>query len=98
MNSHITQLKQAHSSAKIYVTGHSLGGALSLLAAPEIKKTFGHADLTYAYGCPRVGNSNFAKFIEEMNGLRIIHYADIVVHLPPSNMGFNHGFNQVWYD
>lgn len=27
----------------------------------------------------------------------MIHYADIVPHVPPSNLGFLHSNNQVWY-
>jgi len=39
----------------------------------------------FTYGQPRVGNPNFAKFVTQMTNKveRVIHYADIVPHLPP---------------
>lgn len=47
-------------TAYIYLTGHSLGAALSVLAALDIKTTFGRVDAVYTYGLPRVGNKPFA--------------------------------------
>ena len=38
------------------VTGHSLGAAVSSLAAIDIKLLFGHVDYFYNFASPRVGN------------------------------------------
>jgi predicted lipase len=85
-------------TAAIYVTGHSLGGALATLAALDIKGTFGRLDVFYSYGEPRVGNAAFASyFANQVPVFRVIHYADIVPHVPPLNMAYTHGGNQIWY-
>lgn len=48
-------LCQKHPGAKIYVTGHSLGGALAVLAGAEISN-FQNVTAVYTFGEPRVGN------------------------------------------
>ena len=57
----------------IYVTGHSLGGALASLAALDIKKAHPTAHMTvYTYGQPRVGNP---AFVYEYNKLVDEHFS-----------------------
>lgn len=55
--SQIQALRALHRDAKIYITGHSLGGALAVLATPDIKDTFGSVAEVLTFGQPRVGNS-----------------------------------------
>jgi predicted lipase len=48
------------------VTGHSLGGALALLGAIDIKMYFGiHSKLMklYTFGQPRVGDKAFSDWV-----------------------------------
>ncbi len=71
----------------VYYTGHSLGGALAMLAAslrPPVA--------TYAFGAPRVGDEAFASTLAE-NVYRVVNGRDIVPTLPPSLKahGFMHG-------
>lgn len=71
-------------SPPTWATGHSLGGAVAILAAAEL-------DLTGAvgFGCPRVGDAAFAAAL----GDRVRRYhctADVVGHLPPQRLGFVH--------
>ena len=69
------QSMQGADMVKIYVTGHSLGGALATLAAHDIKKQFPHYPVTvYTFGQPRVGNYAFAK---EYNSIIKDHFAII---------------------
>lgn len=56
----VQNLKAKYRTAKLYVTGHSLGGALAILCTADLKNVFGNVDLTYTYGQPRVGNQAFA--------------------------------------
>ncbi|KAG0591071.1 hypothetical protein KC19_1G147000 [Ceratodon purpureus] len=76
----------------ITLTGHSLGGALSILTAYEIasrglnkRQTSSGADETipvtvFTYGSPSVGNAVFRKKFEEMNlkALRVVEVHDLV--------------------
>ncbi|MEM0966985.1 MAG: hypothetical protein AAGJ81_12615 [Verrucomicrobiota bacterium] len=64
-------------------TGHSLGGALAILAASEFP-----INGTIVLGCPRVGDSRFAQSIDEGTVMRYQVTADVVCHLPPKRLGF----------
>ncbi len=95
----VETLKAKYKGVKLYVTGHSLGGALAILCTAHLRSLFGNVDLTYTYGQPRVGNQAFADWYQahNPNTYRLVDYADIVPHVPPSNFGFLHGGHQVWY-
>uniref|UniRef100_A0A0K0F1Q3 Lipase_3 domain-containing protein n=1 Tax=Strongyloides venezuelensis TaxID=75913 RepID=A0A0K0F1Q3_STRVS len=72
---------------KVYVTGHSLGGALAALCAVRIRlENYRNSSDIYLYtfGEPRVGSSKFAFNFDELvpNSWRVIHSKDIVPHLP----------------
>jgi len=45
-----------HQDAKIMLTGHSLGGAVSVLAAAYLQQTYDNVECLYTMGQPRVGN------------------------------------------
>ncbi len=95
----VQNLKAKYRTARLIITGHSLGGALAILCTADLKNLFGNVDLTYTFGQPRVGNQAFADWFEagHPNTYRLIDYADIVPHLPPSNLGFIHSSHQIWY-
>lgn len=95
----VQTLKAKYRGAKLIVTGHSLGGALAILCTADLKTSIGTVDYTYTYGQPRVGNQAFVDWYQATNPntFRLIDYADIVPHLPPSNLGFLHSSHQIWY-
>ncbi len=69
----------------VWVTGHSLGGAVALLAAAHLKMK-GLQPRIHTYGQPRVGLGNFAdSFGASLPGRlhRFINQDDIVARLPP---------------
>lgn len=73
-----------HGPRAVYLTGHSLGGAmavlLSILVQPKHVVTF---------GCPRVGD---AMFVDSLRS-EIVQYvtpADKVAWLPPASFGYRH--------
>lgn len=76
-------------AVRILVTGHSLGGAIAILAAFDILKNmeFGVVPELYTFAGPRTGNPDFANHfnsgIEECH--RVINFMDVVpqVPLPP---------------
>lgn len=76
-----------HNMKWVYVSGHSLGGALCTLCAYDFADICGPAQMVnYSFASPRVGNVTFAKTFNKRvpHGLRIYNTEDIVVSLPPS--------------
>jgi hypothetical protein len=79
---------------KIYITGHSLGGALCqlftldlALSRPEISGE------NINFASPRVGNQAFVDFYcaqTHHSTLRVVNVHDAVPHLPPTKLGFRH--------
>ena len=64
----------------LFVTGHSLGGALALLATKLIA-----SDVTgacYTFGAPRIGNYEFFRFIKTPV-YRVVNSSDVVPRVPP---------------
>lgn len=78
-----------NSPSSVYITGHSLGGALSTLCALD---TWGRINGTnvqgihYSYASPRVGNPEFALLYNNIvtTGIRINNTEDIIPQLPPA--------------
>jgi len=79
-------------TASVMLTGHSLGGALAVMAAAYIHSTYKLVSVLYTQGQPRVGNDKFAQFMTSLipDTYRIVHYADQVPHIPQSVLGFKH--------
>ncbi|EAR96905.3 lipase family protein (macronuclear) [Tetrahymena thermophila SB210] len=93
-------LVSKYPNAPLIITGHSLGAAVSMLAAVEINHYIKKVDYIYNYGQPRVGNKQFADFCESIIPViyRIIHNRDPVPHVPLQKMGFQHTRTEVWYN
>jgi triacylglycerol lipase len=84
---------------RIWVTGHSLGGAIATLVTARIAHSRGPAKLggMYTFGQPRVGNGRFKReLIEKLGGtkearnklFRIYRCADPVAMMP--RFGYRH--------
>lgn len=74
---------------KLFVAGHSLGGALAILAARFAKETGAKPSAVYAYGVPRVGGKQFAAAYAEALGdvtYRLVHGDDLAARLPMSTI------------
>jgi triacylglycerol lipase len=72
---------------RMFLAGHSKGGALAVLAAALLARNGSRPDALYTFGQPKVGTKSFVRWFDE-NGpsvyLRAVNGADIVPHLPPS--------------
>ncbi|WP_029586138.1 Mbeg1-like protein [Bradyrhizobium sp. URHD0069] len=83
-----------HWPEHLILAGHSLGGALAVLAAERaLRELRIKADAVYTYGMPRVGGPTFAERYNQALGhltYRLVHGADIVPTLPPAEIGFSH--------
>jgi len=83
----------ARNTNNVLVVGHSLGGALALLDCVFLKlklpSTIQLKGITF--GMPRVGNQQFADYIDAHISLnRITNHKDIVPILPGRFLGFRH--------
>ena len=63
----------------IYITGHSLGGALAQIAGAVLGTD--QVAACYTFGSPRVGNSYFELWVK-VPSYRVMNYADIVPQVP----------------
>ena len=76
----------------IWLTGHSLGGALAQLAAFRLSQSsdFSFSGL-YTFGQPRVGTSGFARFSNRSyknKFFRFVNNNDLVTFVPPFFWGY----------
>ena len=89
----VDTLTKQHPDADIYVTGHSLGGALAVLGALDIKVKHPSISLVMInFGAPRVGNKCFSNFFGNrvVRSLRVVNRKDTATMLPPSWLGYKH--------
>lgn len=77
----------------LYITGHSLGGALSTICAYDFAEVFAcngtcNYPIHYSFAAPRSGNPEYARTFNEIlpTSLRINNTCDIVPQLPPSSI------------
>lgn len=95
----IASLKKEAPGSRLYVAGHSLGGALATLAAMDIEEN-AHRKIraVYTFASPRAGDDAFVQaFNDALAGrsFRIVNTSDIVPSIPlpvPIGMGgyFSH--------
>ncbi|WP_308638006.1 lipase family protein [Paenibacillus silvisoli] len=79
-------LDQVPKDKPLFVTGHSLGGALATLASLDIAANRKPAALlTYTFGAPRTGDPVFVRTYNATVPItfRVQNEFDIVPHLPP---------------
>lgn len=84
---------------QVVITGHSLGGAIAVLAAAETRKAGINAAL-YTYGQPRVGDEGLDKWMEDNAGagnFRVTHRDDPVANVPSLWTGYTHISPEYWF-
>jgi hypothetical protein len=97
-------LVRAYPTASIFVTGHSLGAALSQFGYLDVLRSVNATTQTtlYNFGCPRVGNPAFAKwadsFAQPGAHYRLVNATDPVPHIPAARQRYIHLPREVWYD
>lgn len=77
-------LLDEHPGVSTYVTGHSMGGTLAILAAYDFSVSFDIAVEMYNFGGPRVGNPSFVRNYNRHvpNSYRVVMDGDIVPGVP----------------
>ncbi|CAD6200251.1 unnamed protein product [Caenorhabditis auriculariae] len=107
LSSHIRQLKYLYPDYELWVCGHSLGGALSSVAASyvvQIGLFQGEKIKLLTVGQPRTGDYDYAMWHQNTfpYSYRIVHHKDIVPHVSPQIMPdgdemFHHR-TEIWYN
>jgi hypothetical protein len=95
--------QEAGADNLLYITGHSLGAALTHLAMFALDSAGFQVAKSYSFEAPRVGNTAFREafsnlFTRKTPVYRITHAQDPVVHVPPEAFGFSHVEKEVWFD
>ena len=80
---------KTNNPSQVFVTGHSLGGALSTICALDILtivENIGGTLTQYSFGSPRVGNIIFAGVFNQLikSSFRVSNVDDGIVSIPPS--------------
>jgi hypothetical protein len=91
----LAQLKQWWTpDSQLWITGHSLGGALAALAATSLEYQGFKVSGLYTFGQPRVGDWAFTREVNDRMGDRMFRYVnnnDIVPLIPPQFNPLNPG-------
>ncbi len=77
----------------LWVTGHSLGGALATLAAARWIEARRTVQGLYTFGQPRTGDAAFRRnfnFALKASTFRFVNDNDLVTRVPPRALGFSH--------
>ena len=103
VTSEVKRLTELYPTYAVKTTGHSLGAALSQLAAMELIARGIPVAANYNFGQPRTGNGDYSAVVNELlRSYRHVHYADPVPHVPPPAFGYVHACqeyyepNEVW--
>ena len=82
---------------QVWVTGHSLGGALAVILTATLLENDIPVHGLYTFGAPRVGDKSFARQLDNQlknkAHWRVVNKGDLVPHLPPE-MFFCHAGNR----
>jgi hypothetical protein len=82
---------------KVWMTGHSLGGALATVAAAELKDALPVTGI-YTYGQPRLGDSSVRSFFQQHYSgrfMRFVNNDDLIPRVPP---GYQHVGRLIHFD
>jgi len=75
------------SDMPLYLTGHSLGGALALIAAAALERD--NLAACYTFGCPRVATRDFDTDVKCPH-YRVVNNWDLVPGVPANFLGYSH--------
>lgn len=85
----------------IYITGHSLGGALAALHALDVATNASFPEVTmYNYGAPRVGDPQFVQTYTNLvsNSRCFVNTTDTVPKIPPKRLYSPSTKQTIYYD
>ncbi len=93
----VLDLKATYPQAKLYVTGHSLGGALTPLIVTWLAQEGLEIEAAYAHEMPRTGNRRWAEWYDQRfreRTFRVVNVLrgepDVVTRVPKRSWGYRH--------
>ena len=89
----LNMLAMSGNFVNLFVTGHSLGAALAVVAIPDIiENTQFKNPIMYSFAGPRVGDQNFKNLYDgfDIESWRVFNTNDEVPKLPPSVLSYIH--------
>lgn len=89
----IQRLRDKNRPQSVWCTGHSLGGALAVVAAAELLVNGHTVNGLYTFGQPRVGDQTFATECDRRlagRHFRFVNNNDTVTRVPPHAFGYSH--------
>lgn len=90
-----------HPGQNLWITGHSLGGALAVLAARAALTVGFPPTAVYTFGQPRVGSGEFVAAYDlflRSRTFRLVNAQDIVPRLPGFLAGYRHCGTEIFLD
>ena len=93
----VNAILQERNTKHLWVTGHSLGGALALLCAYDLEVEGRQLHGIMTFGQPMVARQQFADYIDQIlvgRYVRFVNEADIVPKVPPSHVSCG---SLVWF-
>lgn len=98
LNKEIQYYLQETGTISSVVAGHSLGGGMAVVCAARLASAGHDIEALYTYGCPRVGDTDFADALRVRvpQHYRFVNNNDIVTRIPPRICGYTH-FGQLHY-
>merc|ERR1712173_267778 len=100
LNATVTAAMDNFPISEVYVTGHSLGASMALLATFDLEAAGLPVERLYTYGEPRIGNQALADYASSKfqgRHYRVVHHKDPVPHLAPEALGYRHPSIEVYY-
>ncbi|VDC00963.1 unnamed protein product [Peniophora sp. CBMAI 1063] len=88
----------AHATSSVTIVGHSLGAAISLLDSVYLSLNLGSSVTIkfIGYGLPRVGNQDFADYLDaNIDVTHINNKEDLVPILPGMFLGYHHPSGEI---
>lgn len=85
----------------LFITGHSLGAGLAVLAASRLSAAGRSADGVYLFGSPRPGLRDFRGAFNERLGtvtFNVINHIDLVTRVPLLVQSYRHVGRRMYFD
>lgn len=110
MSRTIDDLQKGHPGYEVWLTGHSMGGAMAMITALRAATFLELPPVVYTFGQPRSGNAAFGRLVERrlLKLIRLVNAADPVPNVPrcefsangsclPTDDGYYHAGTEVWF-